>query len=114
MTEFISGSLNTFPNWPETCFPALDGDFVDKVLTKKTLKDSYAQALVGHVGPISTFTNNPPGVEPFEGTGSPGVFLDHIYVSPGIAVLLHAVQPATVDKHFPSDHMPVIIECIVK
>ena len=107
------GDLNTFPNRLDKGFPAFDGDYVAKILTKKSLKDSLDASVLGHVGPIGTFTNNYPGIIPFEGTGTPGVFLDHIYVTSGITVLLHAVQPATVDGHFPSDHMPVVIDCVV-
>ena len=108
------GDLNTFPNRPDNSFPFYDGDYVNDILTKNTLQDSINVSLVGHVGPIGTFTNNPPSILPFEGTGTPGVFLDHIYVSKGITVLIHAVQPGTVDGHFPSDHMPVVIDCVVE
>lgn len=108
------GDLNTFPNRPDNSFPFYDGDYVNDILTKNTLQDSIDVSLVGHVGPISTFTNNPPSILPFEGTGTPGVFLDHMYVSNGITVLIHAVQPGTVDGHFPSDHMPVVIDCVVE
>lgn len=114
MPVVFMGDLNTFPNRPDGGFPFLDGDAVVKILTKETLKDSIDKALVGHVGPIGTFTNVPPSILPFEGTGTPGVFLDHIYVSKGITVLIHAVQPATVDGHFPSDHQPVVIDCVLK
>jgi len=114
MPVIFMGDLNTFPNRPDNSFPFYDGDYIDDILTKNTLQDSIDVSLVGHVGPIGTFTNNPPAVLPFEGTGTPGVFLDHIYVSKGITVLIHAVQPGTVDGHFPSDHMPVVIDCVVE
>ncbi len=114
MPVLFMGDLNTFPNRPDQSFPFYDGDYVNDVLTKNTLQDSIDVSLVGHVGPIATFTNNPPGILPFEGTGTPGVFLDHIYVTKGITVLIHAVQPGTVDGHFPSDHMPVVIDCVVE
>lgn len=113
MPVIFTGDLNSFPNRPDMNFPALDGDYVDQILTQKTLKDAMTVSKVGHIGPISTFTNKEGGVVPFEGTGTPGVFLDHIYVSKGITVLLHAVQPGTVNGHFPSDHMPVIIDFVV-
>ncbi len=114
MPVVFMGDLNTFPNRPDQTFPFLDGDNIDQILTKRTLQDSIDKSLVGHVGPIGTFTNNPPSILPFEGTGSPGVFLDHIYVSKGITVLIHAVQPATIDGHFPSDHQPVLIDCVIR
>ncbi|MCE5293163.1 MAG: hypothetical protein LLF94_00930, partial [Chlamydiales bacterium] len=114
MAVVFMGDLNTFPNRPDKTFPFLDGDTIDNILTKNTLKDSIDTSRVGHVGPIGTFTNQDPSILPFEGTGTPGVFLDHIYVSDRIVVLLHAVQPATVDGHFPSDHQPVLIDCYLK
>lgn len=114
MPVFFMGDLNSFPNRPDNSFPFYDGDYVNDILTKCTLQDSLNVSLVGHVGPIATFTNNPPSILPFQGTGTPGVFLDHIYVSKGITVLIHAVQPGTVDGHFPSDHMPVVIDCVVE
>jgi endonuclease/exonuclease/phosphatase family metal-dependent hydrolase len=113
MPVIFMGDLNTFPNWPDNIFPALDGEYVNHILTKKTLRDSINVAAAGHVGPTSTFTNNPPSIEPFQGLGTPGALLDHIYVSKNIAVLIHAVQPGTVDGHFPSDHMPVLVDCVV-
>lgn len=112
------GDLNTFPNWPNESFPALDGDYVNRVLSKycfcKGLRDSMTRSVVGHLGPIATFTNKEGDIQPFKGTGTPGVILDHIYVSKKIQVLIHAVQPAQVNGHFPSDHMPVIADCVVK
>lgn len=111
------GDLNTFPNWPNESFPALDGDYVNQILSQynfhEGLRDSMSRSVVGHLGPISTFTNKEGDVKPFEGTGSPGVILDHIYVSERIQVLMHAVQSAQVNGHFPSDHMPVIADCLV-
>ena len=63
--------------------------------------------------PISTFTNNQTSVQPFQGTGTPDIILDHIYVSEKVTVLTHAVEHGTVDGHFPSDHMPVLIDFLV-
>jgi endonuclease/exonuclease/phosphatase family metal-dependent hydrolase len=40
------------------------------------------------------------------------VILDHIYVAGAVEVLLHAVEPARVDGHFPSDHMPLIADLL--
>ena len=114
MPVVFMGDLNTFPNRPDKSFPFYDGDMIDRILTKKTLKDSISKSYLGHVGPIGTFTNQEPSILPFEGTGTPGVFLDHIYVTSDVVVLLHAVQPATVDGHFPSDHQPVLIDCYLK
>ncbi len=110
---FLAGDLNTFPHRQDEDYPCFDGDYINRILTKKTLTDARSLALCGHFGPISTFTNAPGDKAPFTGTGSPGVFLDHIYVSDGITVLTHAVQDAKVDGHFASDHMPVFIDYVL-
>jgi endonuclease/exonuclease/phosphatase family metal-dependent hydrolase len=111
---FLTGDMNTFPNRLDLDkLPFYDGDYVQRILTRKYLRDAKDVSLLGHLGPISTFSNGADDGVPFTGTGTPGVFLDHIYVSKGVSVILHAVQPGTVDGHYPSDHLPVLIDCIV-
>ena len=107
----LTGDLNSFPNRPDLKnLPFYDGDYIHRILTQGSLKDAKDVSILGHVGPTSTFSNSPENGIPFKGTGTPGVFLDHIYVSKGITVLIHAVQPGTIDGHFPSDHLPLIID----
>jgi endonuclease/exonuclease/phosphatase family metal-dependent hydrolase len=115
MPVILTGDLNTFPNRPDLeKLPFLDGDYIHRLLTQGSLRDARDLSLLGHIGPISTFTNSPDDVLPFEGTGTPGIMLDHIYVSKRIQVLLQAVQAGTVDGQFPSDHMPLIIDFLIK
>ncbi len=110
----FTGDLNTFPGRLDLAdLPFSDGDYIHRILSKGSLKDSHHESLLGHFGPISTFTNNSTGVKPFEGTGTPGVILDYIYVSDKVTVLTHAIQQGTVDGHFPSDHMPVLIDFLI-
>lgn len=114
MPVIVTGDLNTFTNRPDLVkLPFFDGDYIYRILTKGPLKNSRDLSLVGHVGPISSFTNDPNDKEPFMGLGTPGVILDAILVSTDITVLLHAIQPGTVEGHFPSDHMPVLIDFLV-
>jgi len=80
---------------------------------RTALKNAESCSLVGHFGPISTFTNSSTGTTPFQGTGTPGVVLDYIYASDKVIILTHATEPGTVDGHFPSDHMPVIVDFII-
>ena len=111
----FTGDLNTFPSRLDlTGLPFYDGDYITRILTGGSLKNSETVSLIGHFGPISTFTSNGIDGRAFQGTGTPGVILDHIYVSPQITVLTHATEPGTVDGHYPSDHMPVIIDFINK
>ncbi len=114
MPVILTGDMNTFPNRLDLeKLPFHDGDYVHRILTKKHLRDAKDVSLLGHLGPVSTFSNTSDDTIPFKGTGTPGVFLDHIYVSNGLTVILHAVQPGTVDGHFPSDHLPVLIDCLI-
>lgn len=111
----VMGDLNTFPHRLDLDkLPFYDGDYVHRILTKGRLKDAREVAVIGHLGPISTFSNGSDNGIPFKGIGTPGVFLDHIYVSSKVTVLAHAVQPATVDNLFPSDHFPLLIDCIAE
>lgn len=114
MPVILTGDLNTFPHRQDlTKLPYYDGDYSHRLITKAIFKDSEEVSLLGHLGPISTFTNAPGDGIPFQGLGTPGVMLDHIYVSKEIIVLIHAVQPGTVHGGFPSDHMPVVIDCLI-
>ncbi len=107
----VTGDLNTFPmRLDQQKLPFYDGDYIHRILTKKILKDAREQSLLGHLGPLSSFTNRDGDIKPFTGTGTPGVFLDHIYISQEIQTLLHAIEPAKVNGYYPSDHMPVFID----
>lgn len=110
----LTGDFNTFPARQDLeKMPFFDGDYVHRILTKGYLRDARELSLLGHIGPISTFTNDPKDIQPFQGLGTPGVFLDHIYATSKVTVLLHAVQPGKVDGEFPSDHMPIIVDFIL-
>jgi endonuclease/exonuclease/phosphatase family metal-dependent hydrolase len=111
----VMGDLNTFAHRLELKkLPFYDGEYLHRLLTQKHLKDAKEEAVLGHLGPIATFTNEGEDPTPFKGRGTPGIFLDHMYVSSGITVISHAVQPATVDGYYPSDHMPLIMDIIIK
>lgn len=114
MPAIFVGDLNTFPNRLDLDLPFYDGDYIHRLLTAELFEDSLETALLGHFGPMSTYTNDTKDILPFRGQGTPGVILDHIYVSDRIEVLVHAVQPATVDDFYPSDHMPVFIDFLLK
>ncbi|MDP1880071.1 MAG: endonuclease/exonuclease/phosphatase family protein [Parachlamydiaceae bacterium] len=110
----FTGDLNTFPGrFDLKDLPFYDGDYIHRILSKGSLKNSHQESLLGHFGPISTFTNSSTDVKPFQGTGTPGIILDYIYVSKKVTVLTHAVEHGTVDGHFPSDHMPVLIDFLI-
>lgn len=112
---FFTGDLNTFPSRLDLeSLPFYDGDYVHHTLSRGSMADAREISLLGHLGPLATFTNScTKEAKAFTGTGTPGVFLDHIYVSDKVKVLLHAIEPATVDGLFASDHMPVIVDCLL-
>lgn len=115
MPVILMGDMNTFPHRLDLPnLPFYDGDEVHRIFTSKSLRDAKDMSKLGHLGPMGTFTNASDDGIPFKGTGTAGVFLDRIYVSDGVNVLLHAVQSGTVDGHFPSDHMPVLVDCLIK
>lgn len=111
----LTGDFNSFPNRLDLGkLPFYDGDYMHRLLTQGALKDAKDVSILGHVGPLSTFSNKGESPVAFKGKGTPGVFLDHIYVSKNIHVLMHAVQAGTVNGHFPSDHLPVIIDFFIE
>ena len=114
MPIVLTGDMNTFQNRLDLSkLPFYDGDYIQRILTQKHLRDAKDVSLLGHLGPIATFSNAADDGIPFKGTGTPGIFLDHIYISQGVNVIIHAVQPGTVQGHYPSDHLPVLIDVIV-
>lgn len=109
----LAGNFNTFmPKVDDSLLPYYDGNYIFKILTSKSLRSARDTALVGTLGPLATYTNKEGSLFPFQGKGTPGVFLDHIFVGGNMLVVLQAVQPALVDGFFPSDHMPVVADCI--
>lgn len=115
MPVIVMGDLNLFPNRLDLTLPFHDGDYIHRLFSNEGFKDAIDTAVLGHLGPIATYTNAPhTGHIPFRGQGTPGVYLDRIYVSEQVQVLIHAVQAGTVDDFYPSDHMPVLIDCIFK
>lgn len=108
------GDLNTFPQRLDREYqPFHDGDYINRLLTKGSLKNARDVSLLGHLGPMSTYNNSEKSAFPFKGNGVPGVFLDNIYTSQEINVLVHATQPAKVGGKFASDHFPVIIDFVI-
>jgi len=110
----LTGDLNTFPHRRDLeNLPFYDGDYIVRILTKGCLSDAKDVSILGHLGPMSTFTNEGQDPTAFKGIGTPGVFLDHIFVTNALTVLVHAVQPVQIDGNFPSDHMPIVVDLIV-
>lgn len=113
----FTGDLNTFPNRGDLPnLPFLDGNDIHALLSRKSgMRNAIYNALLGHIG-MSGSTNDPAKdkVKPFEGIGTPGVFTDHIYVSDRIQVIVHAVVTAWVGGLYPSDHRPLLVDCLIE
>lgn len=110
----LAGDFNSFPAHVDDPYvPFYDGNYMLKILTAKSLDDARSVSLIGTVGPVSTYTNAEGSILPFQGTGTPGVMLDHIFVGGHLLVLIAGVQPAQVDGLYASDHMPVVADCII-
>lgn len=92
--------------------PFFDGNYMLRLITAKSLSNARDVALIGTLGPISTYTNKPGSVLPFQGTGTPGIILDHIFVTKQLSVLTACVQPAQVDGRYASDHLPVVVDVL--
>lgn len=116
MPTFLTGDFNTLPHRLDMpTLPFYDGDYILKILTKDSLRDTAHLAVLGHLGPIASFTDEPAtnSVAPFKGKGTPGVLLDHIFSNEKSLILIHAIEPARINGHFPSDHMPLIVDFVL-
>ncbi len=73
------------------------------VLEKSNLKDSRLTTKISSIGNQGTFNA-------FDWERLPDAIIDHIFVSPEIEVLRHAILTNNYGKKYPSDHFPVMIE----
>lgn len=111
----LAGDFNSFaPHVDDPNVPFFDGHFMLRIINSKSLRNARDEALIGTIGPTSTYTNLPGAILPFQGTGTPGIMLDHVFVTKNLHVLIAATQPAQVDGMYASDHLPVIADCIIK
>lgn len=111
----LAGDFNTFPNHPDDSgLPFYDGTYICQIF-QTVLKESKDAAWLGHVGPLASCIKDFLYHEhkPFLTTETPGVILDHIYVSPTVSVMIHAIEPSLIDNRFPSDHMPIISDILL-
>lgn len=108
MPVILAGSFHTFaPRLDLDFLPFYDGNYIQRILAKSSLKNALKVALLGHLGPLTTSAIS-------SSKEVSGLYLDHIYVSGGVDVLFHAVEPGTVERYQPSDHMPVVVDFILK
>ena len=66
----MTGDMNTFPNIPTLKkLPFLDGNRIEALLKGQILLDARECALLGHLGPLSTFSNSERISPPLKGVG---------------------------------------------
>ncbi len=109
----VTGDFNTFPFRPESKLPFYDGDYILNLIKGTNLRDAMEISALGHLGALSSTNFSETLGKAFVGLGTPGVILDHIFVSRRISVLAHAIVSARVDGHFPSDHFPVLADLLL-
>lgn len=89
------------------------GDFnstpeTEQIQTIKTLlKDSYEVTEDPPYGPTGTFNG-------FKYNGPLSERIDYIFVSNQVRIRKYGVLTDSKDQRFPSDHMPVVVEAIIK
>lgn len=116
LPTMVGGDLNTFSHLTLSSVPFLDGDYLWHQFRKAGFWVAKEVALLGHFGPLSSFTNDPSRAspDPFCGEGTPGIVLDPVFVKGAIVVVAHGIDPAQVDGYYPSDHMPVIVDFLLE
>jgi endonuclease/exonuclease/phosphatase family metal-dependent hydrolase len=113
MPIVLLGDFNTFPFRQELSVPFFDGDYLISLLESSGVQDCRERAVYGHFGPLASTNYDEAKKIAFASTGTPGVILDHIFVTPGISVLSHGIDPAKIDGCWPSDHFPVLADIIL-
>lgn len=109
----VMGDFNTFPFRQELDTPFYDGERIVALIEESGVEESARKAILGHFGPISSTNFCAEEKKAFCSLGTPGVILDHIFVSDRVKIFSHGIDPATVNGYWPSDHFPVIVECVL-
>lgn len=94
----LAGDFNLFPN--------IGGEKTYKLLTTAFL-DALVSAQFPHHGPTGTWSG-------FKEAGQPGIRPDCIFISPKVEVYLHGILSDTFDGQFPSDHLPVVADLVIR
>jgi len=95
----VTGDFNSRPDSEPYQILTTDTDLLDT----KTISDTP------HHGPTRTF--NGFDLESLKTVDQP---IDHIFVTSHFQVLKHATLSDTIDGYFPSDHMPVLTQVVLK
>ncbi len=109
----VTGDMNSFPMRPSLAIPFYDGDHIIRLIESSGVRDARLSTTRGHFGLISSTNFSPEKLAPFSGEGEPGVILDHIFVSDLVKVKTHAIDPATVNGLYLSDHFPVVADVFI-
>ncbi|CAF1032058.1 unnamed protein product [Adineta steineri] len=93
----FTGDLNATPN----------SDPYRTIITNTAFKDSYSISEIPHCGPNGTFST-------FDVSNKMGDRIDYIFSTSHFKVLQHGALTDSNDGFYPSDHIPVLAEVIIK
>ena len=99
----ITGDFNTTPD-SEPYNILTNGSQENK---SESLQDSRLISVYPHHGPTGSFSG-------FKQAGIPGQQIDFIFIKNGVRVIRHGILSDTFDGRFPSDHLPVLAEFVIK
>ena len=99
----VMGDFNALPSAPPYQILTRSGEGAPPV----PLRDAMEASEQLHHGPVSTYNH-------FESTVQPNRRLDYIFVGPRLAVRQHGHLSSRWDGQYPSDHLPVLAEVVIR
>ncbi len=72
------------------------------------LFDARYRAVKPHLGPTASTLSD------FEALGEPGSRIDYVFVTRDVEVLTHRIVEDRFGPHYPSDHLPVLAEVVIR
>jgi len=98
----LTGDFNMLPNSAQ--YQALTAPFETD---SRTLRDAFTITETPRHGPSGTWSG-------FEKAGEPGRRIDFVFVNRLLRVLRHGTLSDSFDGRFPSDHLPVLAEVVLR
>ncbi len=101
MPVLVTGDFNSTPD-SEPYKILTTGEQGNKLIDSKTVSKFQ------HHGPTTTWSGF---IAAWQPDGQP---IDYIFIRNNVQVLLHGTLSDSFDGRFPSDHMPVLLECVLE
>lgn len=106
LVEKVDKYMNSVPLIITGDFNCTDTSVVHSIMKKNGLQDAFCNSQQPHYGPNSTWN----GFKEIEN----GNRIDFIYVLGAVNVRKHAILTDRWDGKFPSDHLPVLAEIVIR